>query len=524
MFIKNLLKPGDYLMPVPAGISITIEYDYEGRICKCYKGWQNDKELLDNDFVKVLRGADIVPNKIAVVGGKTDIAGVLYTGKYTLSNSGDLPSCISSDLINVFISDPNSFSFFAGNIDSMATTFRGSNPIVNWLSMNGFKPLPAIIVPANLSKSAMQKLLVDKRFTDLYNSTIIANYMIYRGGELLTAETGLNQFVVSRVNKFIDDNGYIKAKLSVKGSSDNFRIFNYSDIVRFNINTNSLVVVDADNEIVFSTPTDNKSRDRRSKSVTCDVCGRPFMLPDSGLACCPDEHCKSKWLFSINKLLRTFKLPEMTRARFDKVISDVVQISDIFALDEYKDCKISATLSDILVGLMPVDSLLVTKTAKKLASKCKNEKKAFIYYINNPQYIADDLNMVPAECKLVVDWLSDIYNQQDVESILDLPNIEIAAEGKSFDGPPIFRGKTIMITGKFHHGANRDIEAILRSYSADVVTELTPSVSCILIGDILEGIDAKSVRYCRNNNIPVMTESKFFNQYDIDSDLAENLV
>ena len=80
-----------------------------------------------------------------------------------------------------------------------------------------------------------------------------------------------------------------------------------------------------------------------------------------------------------------------------------------------------------------------------------------------------------------------------------------------------------MITGSFAHGSLAEITSILASYSAAVTQTFSTAVNCVLVGDLNENTNAFAVKSARKSAIPVMQESEFFKQYDIDSDLAENL-
>ena len=91
---------------------------------------------------------------------------------------------------------------------------------------------------------------------------------------------------------------------------------------------------------------------------------------------------------------------------------------------------------------------------------------------------------------------------------------------KRFDGAPIFRNKLIYITGDFIHGNIPEISSILQSYSARVTTVFTNLVDCVLVGGTNENVNGKDVVAARNMGIPIMQEVDFFEQYDIDTDLA----
>lgn len=524
MLIKNILKPGDYLIPVPTGLPLTVEYDYNGTISKCYIGWKEDKKLLDKEFIKFFKSCVYCPTHIALKTGRSEVSGVLYTNEYSMFDEGSLPDCIETSIFSNLQANPNKFKFFALNIESLSTVFKGANSTLNWLNMNGFEALPGFIVPANFTKRDMRKLMDTDRFRKYYNSGLISNYFIYRGSDTLTTSINARQFITSRVSTYIDEFGCIKCDIFTKSQKTPFATLNYSDVVSYQIQTNTLVVLDDDNDITYTICTDNKKRDNRSTHTYCQVCGKPFDIPKHGLVYCPDLHCKSKWLPIINKMLNIFKLPKMSKSRFDSILPQLVQISDIFELDEYCNCKIEASLSDILISLLPVITPQTLKVIHRLTARCKNISKSFLYYVNNPSRISTDIDCDPNDCLPLIRWLSDSYNQHDVEALIDLPNLTITSQGKSFDGPPIFRDKTIMLTGSFHHGSYDDVKSIIESYDATVVDELSPLINCLVIGDILENVDSRCVNYCKNNHIPVMTERQFFERYEIDKDMAENLV
>lgn len=523
MFVKNFLKPGDYLMPVPTGLPMTLQYNEKGLIEKIYMGWQDSKKPSDTSFYEAFRRSKVCPMHISLKGGTSWISGVLYTNEVMFDN-GNLPECIEDSIKNAFISDPDNFKFYAGNIDSLATVFRGANPIVNWLNMSKFNVLPGWIVPAGLTRVAFYKMINTERFTSKFTFGLVSNYIVYRGSSVIYTYTGQTQFVVSKVSKFIDDYGYVKATVYARDPLVDRIVLDYSDVVHFNIQTNSLVVMDSNHSVVYSCSTDNKKREPRSKKTSCDVCGRPYIVPDSGLTECSDPNCKSKWLPRINQMLDKFKLPIMTRQRFDSCINSIVCIADVFSLDEYKDAKVSTTLSDVLEAIVPKTIVTNSKVFYTFANRCQNTLKTFLYYIHNPEMIVKDIGIKDIQESRFIEWLSESSNVSDIEALLDSPQVTIAVNNKIFDGPPIFRNKTIMITGSFKHGDMNQISAILRSYSAEVTCEFSDNVDCVLVGDILENIDGPAVRKAQRGNIPVMHEAEFFNQYDIDSDLAENLV
>lgn len=523
MFIKNFLKPGDYLMPVPVGLPITLQYSDRGIVEKVYIGWKDSKKKSSEDFYKSFIQSNVCPMNISVKGGTTWISGVLHS-KDIFYDNGPLPDCIFSSLESAFIKDSDKFKFYAGNIDSLATIFRGANPIVNWLNMSGFDVLPGWITPANITKSSFYKMLNTPRFTSNFTFGLVSNYIVYRGSSVLYVDTHIKQFVVSKVSKFIDDYGYIRCNVYSRDPSMNYITLNYSDVVSFNIQTNSLVVLDENDSVIYSCCTDNKKREPRSKNSYCDVCGKPLIVPNSGLTECTDPHCKSKWLSKINQMLTVFKLPTMNRSRFDSVLNSLICLSDVFSLEEYKECFVNTSLSNLLEAVVPRSIVTDSKLFDQFTRKCSNVIKTFVYYVHNPNGILDELELSGLQAINLVKWLSDSYNQSEIDDLLDCSQIHINMTEQVFDGPPIFRNKTIMLTGCFKHGDYKQIASILRSYSASVVYEFSENVNCILVGDILEDINGSAIRNAYKYNVPVMSEDNFFKQYEIDQDLAENLV
>lgn len=523
MFIKNFLKPGDYLMTVPAGLPLTLQYNEKGNLDKLYQGWKDNKVKVTEEFYTVFIKSGACPTRISVKNGTTWITGVLYSSE-VFSSPGNLPDCIFDKLKETFLKDSSNFKFYAGNVESLATLFRGANPIVNWLKMSKFNVLPGWIVPANLNKDAFYKMIDTERFTSKFIYGLVSNYIVYRGGDVIYANTGMKQFVVSRASKFIDDYGYIKCTIHPKDSSMNAVVLNYSDVVRFNIQTNSLLVLDCNDSVMYTCATDNKKREPRSSKVSCDICGKSFSVPKTGVTECSDPHCKSKWFIRINHMLSVLKLPLMKRNRFDEVISSLICLTDIFTLEEYSDVEVNISLATLLESIVPVTSVSNPQVFKQFSSKCKNTIKTFQYYVHNPDRILNDLELTGMFATRLIDWLSDSYNQSDIDCMLDCPQIKISLVGKKFDGAPIFRNKLIMITGSFKHGEHDEIEAIFRSYSADVTEEFSSDVDCIVVGDLLEDINGAAVRQANNLCIPVFQESEFFNRYEIDKDMEENLV
>ena len=44
MFVRNCLRAGDYLVPVPVGVPVTLEYN-DGWLSKVYLNYDNHKNI-----------------------------------------------------------------------------------------------------------------------------------------------------------------------------------------------------------------------------------------------------------------------------------------------------------------------------------------------------------------------------------------------------------------------------------------------------------------------------------------------
>ena len=105
---------------------------------------------------------------------------------------------------------------------------------------------------------------------------------------------------------------------------------------------------------------------------------------------------------------------------------------------------------------------------------------------------------------------------------MNISQIVISGVEKQFDGAPIFRNKTIMVTGDFIHGDFSTVAAILRSYSAEVVSTWNNHVDCVLVGGLKTNIDGNAINLARANNKSVQDELAFFAAYEIDDDLYQS--
>lgn len=518
MYVRNLLNSGDYVIPVPEGILITLQYDSTGKLQKIYQGYHEHlRTNITDALLTPFYDSRIVPTTIPLHGGTTWVTGVLYTPT-SCWEAGSLPECIVNQLKTQFIADHSQFTFYAGTASSLAASFQGRPSIHTWLQIAKFTTMYGFIVPYKFNRTTLSQIIKSAKAP--YSLNKIVSYLIFRGGEVLCQSSKEQQFVISKVSKYLEPDGRIMAK--IYGKTDDALVVNYSDVVRYNLQTNTGVVLDEDNHVVCTAVTDNKHRDKRGSTLTCSCCGAIIEVPETGDTICSNEHCVSRLYPRLEQFLDTLRMPIISYETFWKYVSNnmITNLSDIFLVPEYVNFNISVTWSKLLTAVVPFEVVPNPAIFTTFTSKCKNTFKTVMYYLHNPSLIAGELRMTDPISTKFAKWLTEGGNVLDIEAIIDCPNITLTATNRAFDGAPIFRNQVIYITGTFTHGPLDIIESILRSYGADVMYELSDSVTWVLVGDEPENVNSGAVRKAKNRRIPVFTESKFFEEFEIDSDLV----
>ena len=62
------------------------------------------------------------------------------------------------------------------------------------------------------------------------------------------------------------------------------------------------------------------------------------------------------------------------------------------------------------------------------------------------------------------------------------------------------------------------------SYEGKVSDSVDNTVSAVILGDIKENVDGMAVKSANHLGIRIFNESEFFQMFEIDSDLKENLL
>ena len=520
MFVRNCLTAGTYFEVVPVGIDVTLHYDADGRIEKITKGFVIDGDDITDAMLPLCLTNKMIPATILIKNGTTYIPGVFYTSM-TASSSGELSECVQDELLHMMQEYPENFHFYAGAVRSLASVIHGASNIRKWLTGAGFDILPAYILPSTVN--------TDSEFMDMISSNsfefklpLISAFITFQTEGYTFVRTGIYQKVVKRVTRGITDSGLIVAKVTFM--DDIYSEINYSDVTFFQVNKNTLLVFSKEGDILYSECIDDKIREPRPKKIECSVCGAPITVPDEGVCRCPNEHCKSNMYIRAVKLLGGLALPHPDKAHFDSAFKNVVEVTGSDILREFGGAGSAVvSISDAIRAAIPVTVLPGANSISSLVNRCNNSKSTVIYFMSHPDKLLSELNLDKAVYTKLVNWLDDPINQEDVINILSSDIISVTTENKKFDGPPIFRSNTFVLTGEFRHGSIDEVTSILSSYSATVITALQGNVSAVIVGDTFENINGQLIQEARSKKIPVLTESQFFDRYDIDSDLVENL-
>lgn len=519
MNVKNFLKPSDYVMFVPNGLPLTIQYGEQGLVQKFFIDWDCNK-LANTDITTALSNLGamkLFPTSIPVKNGTSWVKGVLASDELCKS-PGMLPDCTYSELLELLSSGHiDGWHFYAGSISSLATTFGGANSIFNWLKMNKFTVLPSKLVPVNPGSDTFSTA-----WGDGYTIDEASSVFIYSQNKFEVKSLEHTQFRVNSMDLITDQFGVIKYIL--KSEDGKFtKVIDYADAVEHRLTTNSLVVFDG-NRLIKCTRLDKHKRKTLTLETTCPICKKKLTARIGQELVCSDAHCKSKWYPQICQMVKAFNLPDISYESFTRNSDKILCLADILDIESYCKGIVKVSLGRILEAVVPQKVVRNPQILHEFVNKCNNDVDQIMYYVTNPSKISEDFQFVSSFNTQFIQWLTDKWNQTEISALINSEHIQIINCDKSFDGPPIFRNKVICLTGTFSHGDYVKIANILQSYGAEVEYKLSERTNGLLVGDILEKVNGHFIQICKNSNIPVMPESEFFARYEIDKDLATHLV
>lgn len=531
MFVRNLLqsgkeielKAGEYVTVVPFSLPITLQYDDKGLIQKVYVNHEmTECHDMTAQFLPLILKNKQVPNKISIAGNTSYIRGAFVTEDITASLKKH-PESLEAELIQMYVADPTSFKFYAGDVNSKGVTFKGAVATRQWLSSARFTLLPGYVVPQGITEDKFRSM-VAQNYPFTY--PLISSYIVYHSDYSISyPKIQLSQDVATSIETTYNEIGDIISNISYADSTS--QQVPYSTVVKFNILPESLVIRNSEHAIIHSiAPKAAKKSDRLSNKLQCSCCGRMIVVPSTGNVRCSDPQCNSVLYPRVLQLCKCLDAPMMSFDAYKKLTSQlgsIFSILDVLDSDKYKDLQFDVTLAQGLRAVVPKTILPNMRQINQICDNCSNSLQTFEYYIHHPDKLQVDFDLDIHVFSKFFTWIQDSDNVSDIIEFFKLPNVHIVQQVKKFDGAPIFRDKLIMLTGSFIRGSVDDISSILRSYAAEVTTELSDAVNCVIIGDTQENVDGHAVIDARRRRVPIMTESEFFTQYDIDNDLAQNL-
>lgn len=515
MLTRNLLKAGDYIQIVPLGVRVTLQYKSTGLLDKVWLGYEIgpegkiDEEVhysknLYSSLIKKLK----VPTHISTNNGSLFIYGVLYTGRHP-KVLGNFEDSLQENIINDIVRDDCDFNFFACNVKSTSISFTGISQIRNWLKAQDFNLLPGLLAPLKDIEAAIDNTLQLSPF----QYSLICGYFVSDKTSSNYVSLNKIQDKIKSLDVYLDKEGYVRCNLKLT-KLDNIISISYYEMINKQLYENDLVVLDSSHNIETKYPLPENGK--LDNHYTCPFCGKRYTVSQE-FERCPDSHCISRLYSQIVHFLTKLNLPSIEYDRYIKLweSNKFTKFSDVLMLPELRDCEIETTFYNLFDAIIPVSSIRDRNVLWNFCIACNNSWESICYYLDHPSSIKDDLSI---DSQQLFEWLQDKLNVETIKEIISYTNIIITPSSKKFEGSPIFRGRSIWLTGKFVHGSIPEIESILRSYSASI-TNTAKTASCGIIGDIPENIDGFTVNQLKARGIPVFSESEFFNKYDIDSDL-----
>jgi len=535
-FAKTFCKPSSCVSVVPAGLPVKLQYNEHGLLQSFRLGFSANLDPMYEDLIPANKGEILdrmkkfVPNSISTKGGTTWVYGVFYSDKVPMTE-GSIPFSLTAGYIDDMLNG-GKFEFYAGYAHSLAASFQGAMMIRNFLSMAKFNLLPQVVVPVAMQDQTMESLTSTASYP--FNRSFVAGYFVYE--ELncrYVADTLMQIRVSNEPTLFIDNDGYWKAKVLSESLKE--YVFSYSAILHHNVTKGCALLIERENEDkpidIIATRLENGAElvcNTAPVEVKCPVCGKINRIGQSSAPVqCDDPYCLSHEYPHAVKMLSTLGLDVIDQDEYNEAVKnkDILCLTDILSLDKYKDIKIEATLADVLRAAIPVEVVPHSDLLERFANKCNNDTKTVTYYLENPLRLETDLDLLEPAVRKLADWLKEPYNMSTIQTLFDI--VEVSPRKQKFEGDPIFRGNTFVITGKFKRGDYNEIASIIESYAAKVIPAIEPGndlPDLVITGSLNDGISGQVIQKARLHGIPMVEEDTFFAQYEIDDDLQRNLL
>lgn len=502
MSLTNLVDKGKFVMPVPQGHLCTLRYNGSGILDSVWEGLDvNSLSISSPNLMSNLLKGGLIPSHLSANGGTAWVMGVVYGGE--MPNECGLYEEVSAHEVDRSLEANKSVHFLALTCKMTSMNVESPQPILNYLKCAGFDIAKGFICPAIANDDILKGKI---SATGLEFSQIV--------GFMTVGEN-----VYHSLNRTIDNIVSHNFLTSFQGipQVDVRLTDSHSIISRYEYE--SLGVADGDYVIVEESTKLVPFKQLAISAIeyTCPVCGKLTVLTDE-FETCSNPSCMSTLYTDINHFLTSLDLFPIEFDNYIEKVNDrtFTQFSDILLWEPLADIEIVASLYDLIDAIIPVHAVRNRQEIWDFVHACNLSWETVKYYLNNPYSIQSDLNIVADN---LVSYLSDPSNGSQIIQVITYSNIVLSSYSKKFEGAPIFRGKKFYLTGKFVHGSHAEVSSILSSYDGQI-TKSGDDCDCVILGEIMEDVNGAEVTKAKAKGVPVMNETSFFNQYQIDEDLC----
>lgn len=539
LHVKNRFTPGNSVAILPFGIPVKLEYGEKGLLKKVsiYTNTDFKTETADSwhtlydTFVKNKTVSLSIPLK----EGTSYIYGILKPldsvettlSKYT-DISGYLPEITVTSMLNDFYSDPQSFKFVAGTIESKATLFSTSISIRQWLIGAGFNTARDFIVSYPLN---IEKILEQTRMKIDTSYPLISGYIEWdKQGQNTFYPTNLLHLHITDTHIEFDDEGRVKELVVFDDNSAISSVYlDLYYVVTNNVLVGDSLVVDSDTkEVLYHNKNAVNLLKKVDEHYNCSVCHSPILVHNTGSKC-KNPHCATHTYKDALQLISTLHLPIVFNSynEYIEACKNYInefgsyKISDL--VNWINDGNVIATdIYTVLRAAIPKRILPLDDSVQYLINQSNGSLETVTFYFRNPDRMKVDFALDIHVYGKFLTWIKDEFNCNNIIDIFSSSKISLKKQiDVLFEGEPILRKYHFCLTGRFRHGSFDDVARILQSYKAKVSTNYTTDINAVVTGGLNEEIDGRILRKAKADNVSIIGEDDLFNLYKIDEDLQK---
>lgn len=502
------VKVGDTVRVVPLGLLCEVKYNDNGVISGVF---DEEENKAPSDVTARLQKDNVVPSRLSR-RMPCSVHGVITCD---MSPESLVDNEASSYVRSLLESGKQEVKFLAYRVEADKVSY-GTYQQVTALEMLGFSSCPSFVVSASMKQKDLRKVQTTMGYP------FVSGYEVASTDSFKFVKSSVVFEKVKNVSPEYNSNGYVVAGLETRIGKCIYYV-PYPSAVKYNTVPGSVVAFD-NGKLEFGSKRNDTSK-QVARKFHCPYCGTLISSPSEGLLTCSYENCASLLYPKFEHLVSVLKLPVVGYSWLhDKVESkQVVALCDVMQYEPYSNVEVTCTASDVVRAVCPV-SVRVSKDFFDKFAQSAGSVEALTYYLRNPEQIEKDLPSLDSRSvQSFVKWISDPENLLTVNTFLDMEQIHVVRDVVKLNVPKLFRGKTIYVDGTFRHGSYSEVCGILRSYGAEVSSEMNSSCNCVIVGDLTpDKRNMPCVDLANAYNVPAYLESTFFAQYDIDKDLKDN--